>query len=585
MKKIVPVLLIISFLYIFLLTVGIPFYWQDYINIIKLSGEWQHDFLTYGFESAFRPLENTIYFSFFHIFGVIDAPFRILKAIATVGVVLFIYFFVEKNTGEKKIACFASFFYLTLTAVLQSVMLIYDFEIIVQAFLLIALYYFFRAWEKEEPEWKELCLFILFVYLALLTKESAKIFVGIITIFILFHLIVLQNWKKLKYFAIPLLITLFLAANPGTLIGLKNPSSFSFLQMVFNWFKIDNLLFFLKYMVISSFSILLTLVILFFCILFDRRHEWKNVALTLHGFKQIFEKEENQKLLLFGLWFLVTAALTVLTPLDRRYAIVSLLPFTLFSFISIGRTYKQYILPKKRLFAFLLMLLFLTFAINITMNLKYRYGFGNFFIALDESHTFTEENYENATFLYTDTTAHYYFRLSKTNNQYLEYYNWNRSEQNKNIFFFAVHTPLQTNEKNKATLEKTFVKGPQCFQFYGLQEKEIKEVSLEKTTEYEEEQEWAYFFPEETTISYCSIIVDARFLIPEDIEMTIVGETRNGTETLSVPIGKQISCEYRCSLSEEDANKREKVLGIQLKSKNRFLNEFSSAKLHWIEEE
>src|SRR3989338_8436786 len=132
MRKIMTIIFVVSFVYILLLTIGIPFYWWDNVNLSKFSGEWQNDSLTYGFEFAFRPLENVVYFVFLHIFGVIATPFHILKALAAASVVSFIYFFVEKLTGEKKIAIFAALFYLTTASLLQSVMFIYDFEIIAQ---------------------------------------------------------------------------------------------------------------------------------------------------------------------------------------------------------------------------------------------------------------------------------------------------------------------------------------------------------------------------------------------------------------------------------------------------------------------
>ena len=150
-------LFVISFSYILLFTAGIPFYWYDNINIYKFSQEWQSSLLTYGFEFAFRPLENVTHYLFFHLFGVEAFPLRILKAIAAATVAFLIYRTVKKTTGEKRIALIGAFFFLTATTLLQSIMLIYDFEIITESFLMIALLFFFATF----PRWSEVSIYFL----------------------------------------------------------------------------------------------------------------------------------------------------------------------------------------------------------------------------------------------------------------------------------------------------------------------------------------------------------------------------------------------------------------------------------------
>ncbi len=565
----------------FLFTAGIPFFWWDQSSISKFSSEWENDSLTYGFEFAFRPVENIIHFFFLHMFGVITVPFRLLKAIAAASVVVFIYFFVEKYTGEKKIAMIAGFFYLTVSAVLQSVMLIYDFEIIAQLLLLISVYYFLRAWEKEKTAWKEIFLFMVFVYLALLTKESAKVFVGVITIFIVFNAIALQNWKKALYFSIPTGVLIFLATNPGILLGLKSPSSDSLIQVMFSWFKIQNFFFFAEYLFISSFGILIILVIISISIIhnwINKRDELKNVSINILQFKQSIQKENS--VIFFGLWFLIAGFLTILTPMDRRYAVVPILPFTIFSFIYIAKSYQKYVTYKRVVHFIFILLLCITLVVNVGMSIKYRYGFGNFFINLDESHIFAEQNYNNSIFIYTDTISHYYnfFGLSETNNEFFEYHQFNNSLlKNKSILLFALNNPLQTKEKQEATLEKSFVKGPHCFELYKLGEKEMRRVYLEETDENSEDQEWKYSFLEETTISYCSIEIETEFFIPQKIEITLVGRNENVTTIVSPPLGKQKNCEYLCSFSNES------IIGIKVKTKNSIVNEVYNAEVHLIE--
>lgn len=570
MKKIYSLLFIFSFIYILLLTIGIPFYWQDYTNLYLLSGAWEQNSLTVGFEFAFRPLGNFIYFLFFHSFGLITVPFRLLKALATAGVVLGIYFFVEKNTGQKKIAMFAALFYLTASAVLQSVMLIYDFEIIVQFLLLLGVYFFFKAYEAEKPEWKNVVLFIVIITLAILTKESAKVFVGVLCLFVL-----LLNGKKLKYFIVPSLILLFLAAKPEIIFGLEIPYSASLVDFILSEYSIGNFILFIKYLVLSTFGVLVVLSILSLLYIKDKKMSLFN---SFSAFKERIRVKETQLLLFFCLWFFVTALLTAVVPMvDKRYAIVPLLPFTIASSMCIGRMYKG-IMWRKWVSLLIIIFISVTIVFNIGMALKYRYGFGNFFILLDEAYTFTETNYRNSILFYTDSIAHFHnFFTLPTNNEYFEYHYFNESKsQNKTVFFYALVGKLQIKERNKAALETTFLKGPQCFMLYTLQEREITEIKLEE----DEEQQFVYNFREETPLDYCSIEIETRFLIPQEVEITIIGENENVTTTINPPLGKYKSCEYLChSLGN--------VTKVEVKVEQSFfsglLNKIYSAKLRVIE--
>ncbi len=198
------------------------------------------------------------------------------------------------------------------------------------------------------------------------------------------------------------------------------------------------------------------------------------------------------------------------------------------------------------------------------MTMKYRYGFGNFFILLDEAYMFTEENYEESVFFYTDSIAHFYnfFNLS-TNNEYFEYYYFNESSvQNKTVFFYALIDKLNVKEQNKATLEKTFLKGPQCFMLYELQEKEIASFSLEKDAK----QEFAYNFPSPVQLSYCSISLETRFFLSQEVEITMIGENINSTTIINPPLGKYKSCEYLCSFPSGN------ITGVEVKTNQNFLN-------------
>jgi len=557
-------LFIISFIYILLLTAGIPFYWFDYTVIQVFLQGWNYDSLAQGFEFAFRPVMTSLYFLFFSAFGVETFPFRITKALATSGVILFIYYFVKKNTEDSKIALIASIFYLTNLAVLRSVTLIYDSEVISQLVLLLAVWSFFKAYQKKSHLWRNIAIFMCAVYLALLIRESAKVFVMVVILFIF-----IDNWKKMKYFALPLSILAFLATDPGLLLGLESPTSGSLLVYLFRWFKINNLVLFLKYMLISCFSIFLILFYLLYKMVREKKIKQEMSFLS---------NNKKHSTIFFGLWFIITSILTSIVPMgDNRYAIVPLLPFTLFLFIFVGNNYKTYFVKTKKLIVIsLIIILLLNIGINLGMSLKYRYGYGNFFIALDESYIFTEENYNDSIFVYTDSISHYYDNtgLYDTNNKYIEYNKLNNTIYN-HIFFFSLHNTLQVEEKNKSTLEKTFIKGPHCFMLYGLGDEEIETVTLTKVENKDDKQIFESVFEEDTQMSRCSIELETRFFFPQDVEIMLVGSYKNVTITINPPVGKQKLCEYECPVLEDD-----KVSQIKINTDSSFLNKIIKGETH-----
>lgn len=545
-KQYIP-LSIISFVYILLLTWNIPFYWLDYINLYKFSGAWDYNFIEYGFEFYFRPLENAIYYIFLHLFGIESFPFRILKAMFTAGVVCFIYYFVYKNTENRKIAYIASFFFLFTSTVLQSVMLIYDFEIIAQFFMLSALYFFFKIYDSEAVSWKHIFLFIFLVYAALLFKESSKVFVGVLFLFVIIRGIIYHNWKKVILYIIPFL--LFLALKPGFFLGLQSPSSSSLIGFLILWFDYHNLVLFLQYFILSTFSVLILMLYIFF-----KRRKEKIMA-------------EPKSMLFFGLWFIVNALLTSIVPMaDLRYAIVPLMPFVIFAGIYIGKN-KEYIVTINKFMRVALITLFvLNCMLNVSLSIKYRYGFGNFFIVLDESHQFTELNYANSTWVYTDSIAHFF---EKSNNLYLEY-SYINNIINESLFFFALQSPLQIKEKETAQIIKTFQKGPQCFMLYEQGNKTII------STDFSDNM---YRFSEPTSVSYCSIELDTRFFIPSKVIVTIIGDTENATAIITPPVGKYKSCEYQCPVF---SNNKTKIKSIEVTSSNGFLTKIYGGTVHYI---
>ena len=576
-------LFVISFSYILLFTAGIPFYWYDNINIYKFSQEWESDILTYGFEFAFRPLENVTHYLFFHLFGVETFPLRILKAIAAATVAFLIYRTVKKTTGEKRIALIGAFFFLTATTLLQSIMLIYDFEIITESFLMIALLFFFDAWEQENPSCYKICFGVIFIYLALLTKESAKVFVGVFALFVVFQCL-LKDWRRLKYFGIPILLLLFLTLKPGILLGIKSPTSASLLQVMFDWYRTENFTLFLKYLLISSFGVIAIMLTIIGRMFYEKKNKFFSYLELIQIKKRL---ENNGVLIFFGVWFLCAAALTAVVPMaDRRYALVPFLPFTIFSFIFIGKNFKKYLLPQKSILYILVVLLFINFVVVGGMDIKYGYGFGNFFILLDESHKYTEEQV-NTTFIFTDTIAHYYnfFGVSGNGNIYREYHQWNRTAKTKATYFFSMHEPLATPEKVTAALEKTFVKGPECFMLYNFQEANITFISVEE--EKQQKGNFIYTFPnetKETKTSYCSLEIETRFFVPEKVTITVVWENETVMQTVQVPIGKQKSCEYVCpSLNNDVELKAISVTRTDAKWYD-YLNEISRVEVHIKEE-
>lgn len=554
LKEYLPVSLI-SFLYSLLLTWNIPFFWMDYINITILSRQWNYQLLNTGFEFYFRPFENAVYYVFLHLFGIEALPLRIFKALMTAGVVCFIYYFVKKNTNSNKTVFLASLFFLITSTVLQSVMLIYDFEIVAQFFMLGALYFFFKIYDSNVFSWKNSFFFLTLVYLAFLTKESSKIFVGILFIFIILQGVVYHTWKKTLLVLISFL--LILSIKPGMLIGLQHPSSASLVNYLISWFDYNNLILFFQYFIMSTFSILILILYIFF-----RRRKEK-------------ERNENTKaMLFFGLWFAVNALLTSIIPMnDLRYALVPFLPFVIFSAIYIGRNLHYLFSSTKYIAFFFIIVLVLNFAFNSGMSLKYRYGFGNFFIVLDESHEFTNVFYLNKTFVYADNIAHDSWSIK--GNQYIQY-SQAALLNHSSLFFFALYNPLQTKEKETAQLIKMFQKGPHCFMLYKQENQTITSAPVIASSK----NTFAYIFPHETALEYCSIEINTRFLLPQKVILTLVGDTENATVVLSPPVGKYKSCEYQCPAFN---NNKTKIKAIEVRGHNSFLTKIYNGTVHYIE--
>lgn len=556
-KEYIP-LSIISFLYILLLTWKIPFFGMDYMNIPVFSKAWDYQLLNYGFEFYFRPVENAVYYVFLHLFGIEPLPFRIFKALMIVGVVCFIYYFVKKTTENKKIACLASIFFLLTSTVLQSVMFIYDFEIVAQFFMLAGAYYFFKIYEAEKPVWRDILLFCICLYLALLTKESTKIFIGVLAGYSISSALWNQTWKKEKYLILPILFLLFTAMNPGILLGLKGHSSGTVLHSLFNWFSPYNIIFFLKYFVLSTFSIIFILGLLTY---------------EARKYKLIQEYFGISIPIFFGIWFLITSILTLIVPMaDTRYAIVPLLPFIISSFMLIGIFYKKYRPVNKHIFFLAIILVIVNIGINLAMSLKYSYGFGNYITLVEESYRWTESKYNESIFFYTDSTAHFF---GKYNNLYLEYSYINDSITLP-LFFFALQSPLKTKEKNTSQLITTFIKGPQCFMLYAQGNQTTTFASLITYSE----NKFIYIFPNETELEYCTIELSARFLLSQKITLTLVGDTENATHVLSPPVGKYKYCEYQCP---KFINNETKITAIEVTGSDSFLTKIYGGTVHYIE--
>lgn len=532
-----------SFFYIFLLTYGIPFFWADYINVISLSKEWHYDLLWRGEEFYFRPLENLVYWTSLHLFGVEELPLRIFKALLFMGVTFFIYYFVQKSTENHHIAFLAALFYGTLSAVLQSVTFIYDFEIVVQFFLLSATWFFFKAYGEEKPVWKNIVIFVVLVYLALITKESAKIYGGIIVVFILFN-----NWKKLKQWGIPLLIIFFISIKPGLLLGLDSKSDMVFSALL-SWGDSNNFFLFLKYWLVSSYGIILTLVYIFF-------KKW-------HEKEECQENNTNTKkyLVFFGVWFVLSSLLTILAPMaDIRYATIPMLPFIIFSFIGLY-SLKFF---KKKMKLLLIFLIVLTITTNTAFSLKYRYSFGSFVTLVDDVYEYTEQEYSNRIIMYTDKNPKYYGRESSVNNTHRVYdqgdpFQLPKSNTN-NTLYLALEKALVNGLHTGIVLEKTIIKGPHCSMVYRPTNGSVEEISLGiKEGDTTLEKTYSYSFPENNKPHSCSVQIGTRFLMPQKIQITMMGEKEEITEEIQPPLGKYKICEYRCPSFSDTANDIKKI--------------------------
>ena len=507
-------LFILSFAYILLMTFNFPFFQQDYVNMSLVESGWSYEKLSSGFEFYFRPIENLIYFVFLNIFGMNALPFRIFKTAIAAGVFCMIYHLIKRYSENKNIAFLGGVFYLTSPAVLASVFLIYDFEILMQLIVLVSFLFFIDFFEKNEFEYKKIMIFLLLIYLAVITKESSKVFIGVIisTMFLL-------NKKNVKLIIL-CLILLFLAIKPGFLLGFSSSQSTNMFKILFEWSASDNLKIFAKNFLFLSFGILTSLIILLLI-------KIKNIK------TQGLKFNLNKTIFFWFIWFLLTSISALFVPMsEARYMAVQFLPFTLFAFTIISKKFSNL---NKKLKSLLIIFILASIIFNFTLSIQFRYGQMNFFKVLDESHHFFEKNYENSTLSFFGGDTFYYPMItSENNNSYFPRGGTFQNDTNK-IFFLE-----GTSKNRQGKLERTFVEGPYCLMIYGSKE---------------------------NISNYCSVEIETKFFYPQKIEINIIGEQQTFTRLIRPPLGKIVSCEYLCPEFNESLKK--KSINITT-NKNRF---------------
>lgn len=513
-----------------------------------MNGDWNYSQLGAGYEFYFRPLENFVFFVFLKLFGINPLFFRIFKAIFAAGIFCLVYYYIKKYSGSKEIALLGSIFNITAPGVLASIFLIYDFEIVMQLIVLMVTLFFINVVEnKDEFEklskfnLKKMILFLLLIYLAVLTKESSKIFILVIVLTLL-----LWNYKNVKIIVL-CLILLFLALKPGVLLGLNSHSESLFMTMS-QWFSLENLTVFVKTFLICSFGVVSALI----CLLLINFRKIKSYGLNFRLTRISF----------FWLtWFFLASVSAVFVPMiEVRYLAVQFLPFTLLAFTFIGKKFSEQSVDeciRKNTKILIVALIVISILFNLGLSLMYRHYQMNLFIPLDEARDFFENNYKNSTLeFYGDDTFFYPMIGSKSNNSYVPRQNILRNNTNR-TFMLEWHSK---NENSK--LDKTFVKGPYCMMIYKLKSDDNIEANES---------------------NYCSVEIKTRFIYPQNIELNAVveqnGKQKNITNYIKPPWGKLVHCEYLCFDSDEDL----KIKSIKIMTKNNIFNKILDVKFNLAE--
>lgn len=511
-------LFVISFIFIFSITFNFSFFMHDFINVYLLSGEWNYSQLGRGYEFYFRPLENFVFYIFLHSFGMNALPFRIFKAIIAAGVFCLIYYYIEKYSENRKMAFLGSLFYITSPGVLASIFLIYDFEIVMQLIILSAFYFFIDIFEKKELNFKNVVIFLFLIYLAGLTKESSKVFIGAIMIFLFLF--------KEKSFKIILLscILIFFALKPGFFLGFSGSQTSNMFMTLLQWTLLDNFKIFLKNFLSLSFGVLVSILL-------------------------VMPKLRINKILLFwGIWFLLTSASTLFIPMsEARYLAVQFLPFTLFSFIIIGRGFNEISFSSKItkiVRTSIIILITISILFNLTVSFKHVYGQMNFYKAIGEAHDYFENKHYNSTLSFFGGDTFFYPMIIWKNNYVARLEAINKYSNNSNLFFLE-----GTSKNRRGSLEKTFVTGPYCLMIYGN---------------------------EKRNSSSCSVELETYFKYPQSLKLTLISLNESLMYYLNPPVGKKVSCEYLCP----ESSKNLEITSINITKENGRFNKILDFKVH-----
>jgi len=282
----------------------------------------------------------------------------------------------------------------------------------------------------------------------------------------------------------------------------------------------------------------------------------------------------SQLNIIFGLWSFVVFCFMIFVPMaEQRYFTIIYFPLVIFSFSIIAKIQERVKLSGK-ITKVLFILLVLNLTTNFALSIKYRYGVGNFFIALDESvgALINKTNDSYVIFLEDNNNSTYF--LSNVN---LANFSW-RDEfdegQNKDVFVIDSGKDLKTRERYGDILQKTIVSGPHCFMTYKY------DHSNKKSEEYElKRNSSTRFFSDlmnSSIDSNCSIQIETRFLIPKKIRINV--ESSDGevfSSELYPPVGKKMNCEYFCLYNE---TKKIRIKSIELIVPAGYITQTFSAK-------
>ena len=410
-KRIYIILLIVFLLssaYISFFSEGIPFVWEDVdqINLCILADYkkillayisplpnfyWEKS-LTRDPSLADRPVQVFIGKFFNEIFGYNPYPYHFLKGLAFCILLMLISFFIFRYFNSLCLAGIICLFILLANPIYQSLLWSLEMEVVSQFFMFAVYLMFFKIYysdiKKEKLIIFQIAIFVLFLT-SFKAKPSSSVIPPALTAFIL-----LTDYKKIRKYWLLLSAMFFIALMPKVM-----SPSFYYHQP----FKAHQIIGFLNQVkVVIGLPLILVSMVSFIAVICFRIMKGKSSENSSGLFKES-EERKFHVLLLFALWAFFSMCLWPILPsTETRYLAQSLIPLISFVCISV---YIAASMINRKAFKQLIFVIFFILASfqvreNIKLSIQYRGFWGSFFIAVDKTYQYIENNYKNSLICY-----------------------------------------------------------------------------------------------------------------------------------------------------------------------------------------